>query len=71
MPLASAQVQYSLLSKGPDQEATLELCRDLGIAVIAYSPLGLGVLSPLIRSLTAELGPQAEGHPGAVPGSGH
>lgn len=45
VPLASAQVQYSLLSKGPDQEATLELCRALGIAVIAYSPLGLGMLT--------------------------
>lgn len=45
VPLASAQVQYSLLSKGPDQAATLELCRDLGIAVIAYSPLGLGMLT--------------------------
>lgn len=42
VPLASAQVQYSLLSKGPDQEATVQLARDLDIAVIAYSPLGLG-----------------------------
>lgn len=45
VPLASAQVQYSLLSKGADQGTTLELCRDLGIAVIAYSPLGLGMLT--------------------------
>ncbi len=42
VPLAAAQVQYSLLSKGPDQAATLQLARDLGVAVIAYSPLGLG-----------------------------
>lgn len=42
MPLASAQVQFSLLSKGPEQMETLAICRDLGIAVIAYSPLGLG-----------------------------
>ena len=36
------QVQFSLLSKGPEQLETLAICRDLGITVIAYSPLGLG-----------------------------
>jgi len=42
VPLASAQVQFSLLSKGPEQLETLRVCHDLGIATIAYSPLGLG-----------------------------
>lgn len=35
-------MQFSLLSKGPEQLETLAICRDLGITVIAYSPLGLG-----------------------------
>ncbi|MEW5319101.1 MAG: hypothetical protein WDW38_010271 [Sanguina aurantia] len=45
VPLASAQIQYSLLSCGSQQESLKALCDDLGIAVIAYSPLALGVLS--------------------------
>ena len=43
MPLASAQVQFSLLSREPEQLATQAVCRDLGITLIAYSPLGLGM----------------------------
>lgn len=45
VPLASAQVQFSLLSRGPDQIATKAACDDLGIALIAYSPLALGALT--------------------------
>ncbi len=45
VPLATAQVQFSLLSRGPDQMTTQAVCRDLGITMIAYSPLGLGALS--------------------------
>jgi hypothetical protein len=41
-PSMVLQVQFSLLSKGPEQLETLAICRDLGITVIAYSPLGLG-----------------------------
>ena len=41
-PIMLPQVQFSLLSKGPEQLETLAICRDLGITVIAYSPLGLG-----------------------------
>lgn len=45
VPLASAQVQYSLLSKGPQQQEIKAVCRDLGVQMIAYSPLALGMLS--------------------------
>eukprot|EP00884_Botryococcus_braunii_P018897 jgi/Botrbrau1/5691/Bobra.0071s0025.1 len=45
VPLASAQVQYSLLSCGPEQTETKAICDELGIALIAYSPLGLGMLT--------------------------
>lgn len=37
-----AQVQFSLISKGPQQMQTKALCDQLGIQLIAYSPLGLG-----------------------------
>lgn len=43
--LASNQVEYSLLQRSPERSGLLELCRDLGITVIAYSPLGSGLLT--------------------------
>ncbi|BDA49221.1 probable aldo-keto reductase 2 [Coccomyxa sp. Obi] len=45
VPLASAQVQFSLLSKGPQQQDIKDVCQALGIGLIAYSPLGLGMLT--------------------------
>lgn len=42
----SVQVQFSLLSQQPRQPGgVLEVCRELGIRVIAYSPLALGLLT--------------------------
>jgi len=38
----AAQVQFSLISKGPQQMETKAICDQLGIRLIAYSPLGLG-----------------------------
>ena len=45
VPLGAAQVQYSLLSRGPQQEEIRTVCRDLGVQMIAYSPMALGMLS--------------------------
>jgi len=46
VPLASLQVQLSLLSPEAVQPGGVaETCRELGIALIAYSPLALGLLS--------------------------
>ncbi|GAU35179.1 hypothetical protein TSUD_319890 [Trifolium subterraneum] len=45
VPLCSAQVQFSLLSMGEDQLEIKSICDSLGIRVIAYSPLGLGMLT--------------------------
>lgn len=45
VPLASAQVQYSLLSAGPAQSSVKAAADDLGITLIAYSPLTLGLLT--------------------------
>ncbi|EFJ42320.1 hypothetical protein VOLCADRAFT_67093 [Volvox carteri f. nagariensis] len=45
VPLASAQIQFSLLSWGTAQQDLKALCDDLGVTVIAYSPLALGLLS--------------------------
>ncbi|KAG6579301.1 Pyridoxal reductase, chloroplastic, partial [Cucurbita argyrosperma subsp. sororia] len=45
VPLCSAQVQFSLLSLGDEQLETKKICDSLGIRLIAYSPLGLGMLT--------------------------
>jgi aryl-alcohol dehydrogenase-like predicted oxidoreductase len=45
LPLASNQVSYSLIQRNPERTGLLSLCRDLKISVIAYSPLGMGMLS--------------------------
>ncbi|KAL8538124.1 hypothetical protein ACS0TY_000181 [Phlomoides rotata] len=45
VPLCSAQVQFSLLSMRRDQMEVKDICDSLGIRVIAYSPLGLGMLT--------------------------
>ncbi|OMO97832.1 Aldo/keto reductase [Corchorus olitorius] len=45
VPLCSAQVQYSLLSMGEDQMEIKNICDSFGIRLIAYSPLGLGMLT--------------------------
>ena len=45
IPLASNQVQYSLVYRKPEVDGTLDACRELGITLIAYSPLGMGALT--------------------------
>lgn len=45
IPLASNQVHYSLLTRDPEHNGVMAACRDLGISLIAYSPLGMGMLS--------------------------
>lgn len=46
VPIATLQVQYSLLSTYPVTELGLkDVCDELGIKMIAYSPLALGMLT--------------------------
>lgn len=46
IPIATLQVQYSLLSTYPvDELGIQEVCNELGIRLIAYSPLALGMLT--------------------------
>ncbi|KAJ7100851.1 NADP-dependent oxidoreductase domain-containing protein [Mycena belliarum] len=51
-PIAAVQVEYSpfTLDIEDPKIALLKTCRELGIAVVAYAPLGRGLLSGLIRS---------------------
>ncbi len=45
IPLASNQVEYNLAQRKIERNGVLETCRNLGVRVIAYSPLAMGVLS--------------------------
>jgi len=43
--LASNQVEFSLIARGPERSGLLQRCRELGVTPIAYSPLGMGLLT--------------------------
>ena len=43
--LSSNQVEYSLLNRAPETNGVLEACRDLGVTLIAYSPIAQGLLT--------------------------
>lgn len=45
IPLASNQVHYSLLNRQVEKNGTLARCKELGIRLIAYSPLEKGLLT--------------------------
>jgi aryl-alcohol dehydrogenase-like predicted oxidoreductase len=45
IPLASNQVHYSLLNRTVEKNGTLARCKELGIRLIAYSPIEKGLLS--------------------------
>jgi aryl-alcohol dehydrogenase-like predicted oxidoreductase len=45
IPLASNQVEYSLLHRQPETDGVLDACRELGITLIAYTPLAGGALT--------------------------
>jgi len=53
IPLASNQVHYSLLHRYPETNGVLDTCRELNVALIAYSPLEQGILSGKYRAGSA------------------
>jgi aryl-alcohol dehydrogenase-like predicted oxidoreductase len=54
-PIAALQVEYSLFTRDPEAEL-LDTCKELGVALVAYSPMGRGMLTGAVTS-TAELAP--------------
>jgi len=44
-PIATVEIEYSLWSIEAKTNGVLQACQDLNIAVIAYSPLGRGILA--------------------------
>ncbi len=45
IPLASNQVEYSLLHRQPEVNGVLDACRELGITLIAQTPMAGGMLT--------------------------
>jgi aryl-alcohol dehydrogenase-like predicted oxidoreductase len=45
IPLASNQVEYSLLHRRPETNGVLDTCRELRVTLIAYTPLAGGLLT--------------------------
>jgi aryl-alcohol dehydrogenase-like predicted oxidoreductase len=48
-PITALQTEYSLWSRDPEKEL-FDVCKELGITFVAYSPLGRGFLTGAIRS---------------------
>jgi aryl-alcohol dehydrogenase-like predicted oxidoreductase len=48
-PIAALQTEYSLWSREPEADL-LPVCRELGVAFVAYSPLGRGFLTGQIKT---------------------
>ena len=44
VPLASNQVEFSLLQRRPERDGLLRTCQELGVQLVAYSPLAKGLL---------------------------
>ncbi len=47
-PITALQSEYSLWTRDPETTGTLAACRENGIALVAYSPLGRGFLTGAI-----------------------
>jgi aryl-alcohol dehydrogenase-like predicted oxidoreductase len=50
-PISAYQVEYSPWFMNIETDGRLDTCRELGIAIIAYSPLGRGFLTGAIKSI--------------------
>ncbi|NJO31734.1 MAG: aldo/keto reductase [Richelia sp. SL_2_1] len=50
-PITAIQSEYSLWSREPEEEV-FEVCKELGITFVSYSPLGRGFLTGAIKSRT-------------------
>ncbi|KAJ2549846.1 hypothetical protein EV175_004290 [Coemansia sp. RSA 1933] len=49
-PIAAVEVEYSAWATGIETDGVLDTCRELGIALVAYSPLGHGLLFGQVRT---------------------
>jgi len=50
-PIAAIQIEYSLFCLSPERNGLLDTARELGVTVVAYSPLGRGFLTGKYQSI--------------------
>jgi aryl-alcohol dehydrogenase-like predicted oxidoreductase len=67
VPLASNQVHYSLLDRTVEKNGTLARCKELGIRLIAYSPIEMGLLSGKYSAASPPPGARARTYTGLLP----
>ena len=67
VPLASNQVPYSLLNREVEKDGTLARCRELGIRLIAYSPIEKGLLGGKYSTENPPPGARARTHAKILP----
>jgi aryl-alcohol dehydrogenase-like predicted oxidoreductase len=48
--ITAVQTEYSLMSRAPEIDGTMQVCRELGIAFVPYAPLGRQYLTSLNRT---------------------
>uniref|UniRef100_A0A1D1ZDY1 Putative oxidoreductase At1g06690, chloroplastic n=1 Tax=Anthurium amnicola TaxID=1678845 RepID=A0A1D1ZDY1_9ARAE len=58
IPLASNQVNYSLIYRTPEENGVKAACDELGVTLIAYSPIAQGVLSGKYTPASPPTGPR-------------
>lgn len=56
VPLASNQIAYSLLGRHKGAQQTLDKCNELGVKVLAFFPLAMGLLTGKYSSLEKSTG---------------
>jgi len=50
-PISAVEMEYNPFDRDIETEGLLDTCRELGVAIVAYSPLGKGVLSGRVQSI--------------------
>jgi aryl-alcohol dehydrogenase-like predicted oxidoreductase len=51
-PITALQNEYSLWTRGPETNGILQVCEELGIGLVPYSPLGKGFLTGAMNTNT-------------------
>jgi aryl-alcohol dehydrogenase-like predicted oxidoreductase len=62
-PIAALETEYSLWTRDVETNGVLDTVRELGITFVAYSPLGRGFLTGVLRSPEFEAGDVRRRHP--------
>ncbi len=67
VPLASNQVHYSLLNRTVEKDGTLARCKELGIRLVAYSPIEQGLLTGKYHADNPPPGARSRSYTGLLP----